>query len=129
MFLVENLETVEEYKEENKHQRCYHLTNRCKHFGAFPSEFSSLLLLRVTDMNTVGPIRKHELEKRVICGGKKICWKLCQGRGESKWRLGVSVGGPVGSDGVRGEHRGAAALTPSLSLPCGGPWGRTICLL
>lgn len=81
MFLVENLETVEEYKEENKHQRCYHLTNRRKHFGAFPSEFSSLLLLRVTDMNIVGPIRKHELEKRVICGGKKNMLETSSGQG------------------------------------------------
>lgn len=71
MFIVENLETVEGYNEEIKISSCYHLTSQCKHFGAFPSEFSSLLLVRVTDSNSLGPIRKHEQEKRTTCGKKE----------------------------------------------------------
>lgn len=71
MFMVENLETVEENNEEIKIGSCYHLTSQCKHFGAFPSEFSSLLLVRVTDPNTLGPIRKHEQEKKTTCGKKE----------------------------------------------------------
>lgn len=38
MFIVGNLDTVEEYREEIKISCCYHLTSQCKHFGAFPSE-------------------------------------------------------------------------------------------
>ena len=43
MFNVENLETVEECKEENKNQLLSSL-NPCDYFGALPSEFSSLHL-------------------------------------------------------------------------------------
>lgn len=82
-----------------------------------------MLLLRIPDTNNLGPVGKHEQEKRATC--ERNLLEMLSGQGEDKWQLGVSVGEAMGSGGVCGKmevlrlmRRKWLLFSSSQSPPC-----------
>ena len=126
MFIVENLEAVEEYIEKIKIS-CYHLTNCGKNFL-----LSFFLCLRINDKKTPGGQSGNMNNRRGPCV-KDICWKRCQGKVAGRNGNWVSV-----LRGVCGElkvtsptQRMQQLLRSSRSPPRRdeGPCSQTACLL
>lgn len=123
MFIVENLEAVEGYTEENK--SCCHLTNKCKHLGGtFPPELCSVLLLRVTDGGGAGgPTEKDEQEKTAMYKRNLLEMLSGQGAGEmatgcQHWGGSGKWWGQWGTEGYKPHSEGAVAtqLEPITTL-------------